>query len=61
MAIPAEVTARHGVIQEDVFRHGPDAKGIDDACVRIRYHGARSPEHGARHAENLRRLERPSS
>lgn len=35
MAIPAEVTARHGVIQEDVFRHGPDAKGIDDAVFEF--------------------------
>ena len=35
MAIPAEVTARHGVIQEDVFRHGPNAKGIDDAVFEF--------------------------
>ncbi|KJA21185.1 hypothetical protein HYPSUDRAFT_165987 [Hypholoma sublateritium FD-334 SS-4] len=31
MFIPAEITAKHGVSQEDVFRHGPNAKGIDDA------------------------------
>jgi hypothetical protein len=31
MVIPAEITAKHGVSQEDVFRKGPAAKGIDDA------------------------------
>ncbi|KAH9989706.1 isoprenoid synthase domain-containing protein [Russula compacta] len=31
MAIPAEITAKHGVSQEDVFRKGPAAKGINDA------------------------------
>jgi len=31
MVIPAEITAKHSVSQEDVFRNGPAAKGIDDA------------------------------
>jgi NADH dehydrogenase [ubiquinone] 1 alpha subcomplex assembly factor 6 len=31
MVIPAEITAKRGVSQEDVFRKGPAAKGIDDA------------------------------
>jgi NADH dehydrogenase [ubiquinone] 1 alpha subcomplex assembly factor 6 len=31
MVIPAEITAKHGVMQEDVFRKGPAAKGIGDA------------------------------
>ena len=35
MIIPAEITARHGVSQEDVFRKGPGAKGIDDAVFEF--------------------------
>jgi len=35
MVIPAEFTARHGVQQEDVFRHGGDAKGIDEAVFEF--------------------------
>ena len=31
MIIPAEVTADHRVSQEDVFRKGPAANGIEDA------------------------------
>jgi NADH dehydrogenase [ubiquinone] 1 alpha subcomplex assembly factor 6 len=31
MVIPAEITAKRGVSQEDVFRKGPAAKGIEDA------------------------------
>jgi hypothetical protein len=31
MVIPAEITAKNGVSQEDVFRKGPSAKGIEDA------------------------------
>lgn len=31
MVIPAEITARHGVSQEDVFRQGGHAQGIADA------------------------------
>ena len=31
MVIPAEITAKHGISQEDVFRKGPAAKGIEDA------------------------------
>lgn len=35
MVIPAEITAKHGVQQEDVFRHGADAKGIDEAVFEF--------------------------
>jgi NADH dehydrogenase [ubiquinone] 1 alpha subcomplex assembly factor 6 len=35
MVIPAEITARHGVSQEEVFRHGGDAKKIDDAVFEF--------------------------
>ncbi|KAH9854677.1 isoprenoid synthase domain-containing protein [Lenzites betulinus] len=35
MVIPAEVTARHGVRQEDVFRMGGDAEGIADAVFEF--------------------------
>ncbi|KAI0822289.1 isoprenoid synthase domain-containing protein [Trametes gibbosa] len=35
MVIPAEVTARHGVRQEDVFRMGGDAEGISDAVFEF--------------------------
>jgi NADH dehydrogenase [ubiquinone] 1 alpha subcomplex assembly factor 6 len=31
MIIPAEITARHGVVQEEVFRRGGEAKGMKDA------------------------------
>jgi NADH dehydrogenase [ubiquinone] 1 alpha subcomplex assembly factor 6 len=35
MVIPTEITAKHGVSQEDVFRTGPAAKGIDDAVFEF--------------------------
>ena len=35
MVIPAEITARHGVSQEEVFRKGGNAKGIDDAVFEF--------------------------
>lgn len=35
MAIPAEITARHGVSQEEVFRYGGNAKKIDDAVFEF--------------------------
>ena len=35
MVIPAEITAKHGVQQEDVFRHGGEAKGIDEAVFEF--------------------------
>jgi NADH dehydrogenase [ubiquinone] 1 alpha subcomplex assembly factor 6 len=35
MVIPAEITARHGVKHEDVFRHGGTAAGIDDAVYEL--------------------------
>ena len=35
MAIPAEITARHGVSHEEVFRKGGDAQGIDDAVFEF--------------------------
>ncbi|TFY81197.1 hypothetical protein EWM64_g2815 [Hericium alpestre] len=35
MVIPAEITARHGVSQEDVFRKGHNAAGIDQAVFEF--------------------------
>src|SRR5882762_1722187 len=35
IVIPAEVTAKHGVSQEEVFRKGPGASGIDDAVYEF--------------------------
>ena len=35
MVIPAEITAKHGVSQEEVFRKGPASKGIDDAVFDL--------------------------
>lgn len=35
MVIPAEITAKHHVQQEEVFRVGGDAKGIDDAVFEF--------------------------
>lgn len=35
MVIPAEVTARHGVSQEEVFRKGGNAHGIDEAVFEF--------------------------
>lgn len=35
MVLPAEITAKHGVVQEDVFRRGPAAKGLDDAVFEF--------------------------
>ena len=35
MVIPAEITAKHSVMQEEVFRKGPAAKGIDDAVFEF--------------------------
>jgi len=35
MVIPAEITAKHGVSQEEVFRKGPASKGIDDAVFEL--------------------------
>lgn len=35
MVIPVEITAKHGVRQEEVFRLGGDAKGIDDAVFEF--------------------------
>jgi NADH dehydrogenase [ubiquinone] 1 alpha subcomplex assembly factor 6 len=35
LVVPAEITARHGVRDEDVFRHGGEAKGIDDAVYEL--------------------------
>lgn len=35
MVIPAEITARHGVKQEEVFRKGPGADGIEDAVFEF--------------------------
>ena len=35
MVIPAEITAKHGVKQEEVFRHGPQMPGMDDAVFEF--------------------------
>jgi NADH dehydrogenase [ubiquinone] 1 alpha subcomplex assembly factor 6 len=35
MVIPAEITAKHGVSQEDVFRRGSAAKGIENAVFEF--------------------------
>lgn len=35
MVIPSEITAKHGVVQEDVFRRGPAVQGIDDAVYEF--------------------------
>ncbi|KAI0071696.1 hypothetical protein K474DRAFT_1686957 [Panus rudis PR-1116 ss-1] len=35
LVIPAEITAKHGVNQEEVFRQGGNAKGIDDAVYEF--------------------------
>jgi hypothetical protein len=35
MVIPAEITAKHGVSQEEVFRKGSASKGIDDAVFEL--------------------------
>jgi NADH dehydrogenase [ubiquinone] 1 alpha subcomplex assembly factor 6 len=35
MVIPVEITARHRVSQEDVFRKGPAAKGIEEAVFEF--------------------------
>ncbi|GJE98318.1 squalene/phytoene synthase family protein [Phanerochaete sordida] len=35
MVIPAEITARHGVNQEEVFRQGGNAKAVDDAVFEF--------------------------
>lgn len=33
--IPAEITAKHSVSQEDVFRQGGNARGIDEAVFEL--------------------------
>lgn len=35
MIIPADITAKNRVSQEDVFRHGPQAAGIEDAVFEF--------------------------
>jgi hypothetical protein len=35
MIIPADITAKHCVRQEDVFRHGAQAGGIEDAVFEF--------------------------
>lgn len=35
MVIPVEITAKHGVRHEEVFRVGGDAQGIDDAVFEF--------------------------
>ncbi|TFK24970.1 hypothetical protein FA15DRAFT_618696 [Coprinopsis marcescibilis] len=35
MVIPAEITAKHGVNQQEVFRRGPHADGVDNAVFEF--------------------------
>jgi NADH dehydrogenase [ubiquinone] 1 alpha subcomplex assembly factor 6 len=35
MVIPAEITSKHGVVQEEVFRQGSQAPGIEDAVFEF--------------------------
>ncbi|TFY69079.1 hypothetical protein EVG20_g3301 [Dentipellis fragilis] len=35
MIVPAEITAKHGVNQEEVFRKGPNVEGIEDAVFEF--------------------------
>lgn len=35
MVIPAEITAKHGVVQEEVFRKGGGARGLEDAAYEF--------------------------
>uniref|UniRef100_A0A0W0F3I2 Uncharacterized protein n=1 Tax=Moniliophthora roreri TaxID=221103 RepID=A0A0W0F3I2_MONRR len=35
MVIPADITSKHGVVQEEVFRNGGQAQGIDDAVFEF--------------------------
>lgn len=35
MVIPAEITAKHGVVQEEVFRRGGGAQGLEDAVYEF--------------------------
>jgi len=35
LVIPAEITSKHGVVQEEVFRQGPQARGIEDAVFEF--------------------------
>lgn len=35
MVIPAEITSKHGVRQEELARHGPEAKGVEDAVFEF--------------------------
>jgi NADH dehydrogenase [ubiquinone] 1 alpha subcomplex assembly factor 6 len=35
MVIPAEITAKHGVSQDEVFRTGNRARGIEDAVYEF--------------------------
>ncbi|KIY72525.1 hypothetical protein CYLTODRAFT_344004 [Cylindrobasidium torrendii FP15055 ss-10] len=35
MVIPTEITAKHGVVQEEVFRKGGGARGIDEAVFEL--------------------------
>jgi len=35
MVIPAEITAKHGVNQQEVFKRGPNAEGLDEAIFEF--------------------------
>ena len=33
--IPADVSEKHNIVEEEVYRKGADAKGLRDACYEI--------------------------
>lgn len=35
MVIPAEITSKHGMRQEELVRRGPEAKGVEDAVFEF--------------------------
>ncbi|KAN0066557.1 hypothetical protein ACQY0O_000651 [Thecaphora frezii] len=35
LTLPAEIAQKHGVVEEDVFRNGPNAKGFRDAVFEL--------------------------
>ena len=35
LVIPTEITSKHGVVQEEVFRKGSEARGIEDAVFEF--------------------------
>lgn len=35
LVIPSEITSKHNVVQEEVFRKGPEARGLEDAVFEF--------------------------